>query len=132
MSLKGFMPQWCSVEGNMRLQHSAPLEHTATSAHERSLELFLKRKGVDLVERSDYNKQLLDEDRQGSIVTGIATMNKRDIELTRTKMETAYFVAKEELPLTKYAKFLDHEERHGVNVGTAYRNRNTGGLSWMQ
>ena len=54
-------------------------------------------------------------------------MNKRDIQLTRTKMETAYFVAKEELPLTKYAKLLDHEERLGVNVGTAYRNRNTGG-----
>ena len=126
MSLKGFAPQWCSVKGSTRLQHSAPLEHATTSAHERSFELFLKRKGVALAERSNYNEDLLEENRQGSIVTGIATMNKKDIELTRTKMETAYFVAKEELPLTKYETILDHEERHGVNIGTAYRNRNTG------
>ena len=42
-------------------------------------------------------------------------------------METAYFVAKEELPLIKYAKLLDHEEHHGINVDAAYRNRITGG-----
>ena len=51
-------------------------------------------------------------------------MSQKDIELTRTKFETAYFVAKEEMPLKKYTKLLNH----GVNVGKAYRNENTGGI----
>ena len=55
-------------------------------------------------------------------------MNQKDIELTRTKFETAYFVAKEEMTLKKYPKLKNHEERHGVNVGKAYRNENTSGI----
>ena len=122
-----FSHQWSSIDGSTRLQNSGLREHIETEAHKRSYGLFLKPKRVDLVERSEQNKQLLNENRQGSIVTGIATINEKDIELTRKKFETAYFVTKEELNLTKYSQILDHEERHGVNIGTAYRNINAGG-----
>ena len=65
--------------------------------------------------------------RQQSIVPGVTAMNQKGIELTRTKFETAYFVAKEEMPLKKYtSKLLNNEERHGVHVRKAYRNENTG------
>ena len=55
-------------------------------------------------------------------------MNKQDLERTKKKFEVAYFIAKEELPIVKYGPLLDLEERHGVDVGTAYRNENTGGV----
>ena len=42
--------------------------------------------------------------------------------MTKTKFETAYFVAKEEMPLLKYPQILKLEEKHGVDIGTAYRS----------
>ena len=54
-----------------------------------------------MVERSQQNKDVLHENRQQSIVSGITATNQKDIELTRTKFGTAYFIAKEEMPLKK-------------------------------
>lgn len=36
---------------------------------------------------------------------------------TKTKFATAYFVATEELPLKKYSKPIQVEEKNGVNIG---------------
>ena len=44
--------------------------------------------------------------------------------LTRKKFETAYFKAKEELPLTKFERILALEDLHNVELGNAYRNNN--------
>ena len=74
------------------------------------------------------NKQVLKEQGQHSVIFSIATMNKKDLELTKTKFETEYFIAKEGLPLLKYPKLLQLEECHGVEIGLSYRNENTGGL----
>lgn len=38
------------------------------------------------------------------------------------KFQVAYFVAKEELPLTKYEKILALEELHGIQHENAYKN----------
>ena len=46
----------------------------------------------------------------------------------RKKIEVAYYIAKEELPIIKYASLVDLEERHGVDISKAYRNRNSGGV----
>ena len=58
---------------------------------------------------------------QQPITTGIANMQSTDLSRTKTKFEVAYFVAKEELPLAKYPELLQLEERHGVDLGKAYR-----------
>ena len=42
------------------------------------------------------------------------------------KFDIAYFLAKENLPFTKYPRICELEARHGVSVGTSYRNENAG------
>ena len=39
---------------------------------------------------------------------------------TKIKFETAYFVAKQELPLSKYKEILNNEKFHGVDIGNSY------------
>ena len=75
-----------------------------------------KSVGKTHVEKRDRNQQ--------SIESGLARMNEKDIMLTHKKFETAYFIAKEELPLTKYKRILALEEFHNVELGNAYRNNN--------
>ena len=47
-------------------------------------------------------------------------MEKNEMARTKIKFETAYFVAKQELPLTKYKEILKHEKFHGVDTGDSY------------
>ena len=47
-------------------------------------------------------------------------------EKLRVKFDIAYFLAKENLPFTKYPCICELEARHGVSVGTSYRNENAG------
>ena len=75
ISSSRFSPQWSSREGSTRLQHATALQYAGTAAHERLYDLYLKRKGVDLVERSQQNKDVLYENRQQNIVSGIAAMS---------------------------------------------------------
>ena len=64
----------------------------------------------------------------GGVVCGLAVMKQKDFDLTKKKFETAYFVVKEELPITKFTKILELEEKHGVAVGKAYRNNMSGSM----
>ena len=71
---------------------------------------------------------MLKRDRgQQSKESGLARMNEKDAMLTRKKFETAYFIAKEQLPLTKFGRILALEELHNVQLGNAYRNNNVCG-----
>ena len=47
-------------------------------------------------------------------------MEKSEVARTKIKFETAYFVAKQELPLTKYKEILKHEKFHGIDTGNSY------------
>ena len=53
-------------------------------------------------------------------------MNIKDFELTKKKFEVAD-IAKVQLPLRLFPKLLNLEERHGVELGAAYQNRNYAG-----
>ena len=55
-------------------------------------------------------------------------MSERDTSLTKMKFETAYFIAKEELPLKLYPKLSKHKEKQGLETGQAYRNENSCGV----
>nr|XP_047129394.1 E3 SUMO-protein ligase KIAA1586-like [Hydra vulgaris] len=46
-------------------------------------------------------------------------MTTKDLNLTRKKFEVAYFISKEELPLSVYPKILCLEENHGVELDQA-------------
>ena len=125
-SVKGFQETWCR-EGSKRLQHAAAVEHAEGNSHGVAYDLYLKNKGLSARERTEKLKETVLVGGQEGIVHGIDVMNLKDFELTKKKFETAYFVAKEELPLSTFSKLLCLEERHGVEMGTAYRNRNYGG-----
>ena len=58
----------------------------------------------------------------------LRSWKKKDFELTNKKFETVYFVVKEELPKTKFAKILELKEKHGVALGEAYRNNMSGSM----
>ena len=60
---------------------------------------------------------------QHSIQNSFAVQNKRVQKQIIKKFEIAYFVAKEELPLTKYQSLIELEEHHSIDHGNAYRNR---------
>ena len=94
--------------------------------HEVAYDLFLKEKGKSANKRIDILKETLRNNRQIGIVDSI-NMNIKDFELTKKKSEVAYFIAKEELPLSLFPKLLNLEKRHGVELGTACRNRKYAG-----
>ena len=57
----------------------------------------------------------------------MARMNEKDVMPTCKKLETGYFIAKEELPLTELEIILPLEELHNVKLGNAYCNNNMHG-----
>ena len=75
-----------------------------------------------LTEKEQY---LLEQAGQQSIIQSIGNMNKKDLAETKPKFESAYFLTKNEAPLSLFPKLLSHEQRHGVILGNAYRNRNS-------
>ena len=62
------------------------------------------------------------------IVHSLDVMKQKDFEPTKKKFETAYFVVKKVLPVTKFTKILELEEKHGVALGEAYRNNMSGSM----
>ena len=125
--IKGFNSQWIegSKQGSKRLLVSSAISHAEGEPHKKAMELFLKRCGLSLAER-DACINL--EENQQTILTGISKMNKKDYERTKKKFDVVYFIAKEEMPMVKFESILSLEERHGVDIGTAYRNRNSGSI----
>ena len=125
-SIKNFNFLWGN-EGSKRLQHSAAVEHAVGEPHKKSFDLYMKSKGLDLLERTEKTREILNSSRQENIVSGLAAMKKQEVARTKRKFETAYFLAKEEIPLVKYSRFVSFMERQSVDIGQAYRNENTGG-----
>ena len=52
-------------------------------------------------------------------------MQSANFAKTKSKFQTAHFIPKEEMPLLKYPQILKLEEKHGVDIETAYRNNNS-------
>ena len=120
-AMKNFSPAW-AFTGTTNLRLSNAEDHARGEPHKRALDLHLTAdKGQTAVERAEAMKASTDA-RQQLITSGIKNMQSADIAKTKSKFETAYFIAKEEMPLIKYPQILKLEEKHGVDIGTAYRN----------
>ena len=74
--------------------------------HEVACDLFLKEKGKSANKRMDILKETLRDNRQIGIVDSINIVNIKDFQLTKKKSEVAYFIAKEELPISLFPKLL--------------------------
>ena len=104
---------WLTESTNCR--SSKAIDHAGVP-HKEAMKHYYKSVGKTHVEKRECNQQ--------SIESGLAKMNEKDVMLTHKKFETAYFITKEELPLTKFEKILALEELHNVELGNAYRNNN--------
>lgn len=99
--LKNFSMAW-AFSGTTNLPLSNAEDHARGEPHKRALDLHLKEeKGRSAAERAKV-MGALNTSGQQLITSGIANMKAIDHAKTKTKFEVAYFVAKQELPLSKY------------------------------
>ena len=112
-----FKEDW--ITGSTNYPSSNAIDHAESVPHKEAMKHYYKSVGKTHVEKRDRNQQ--------SIESGLARMNEKDIILTRKKFDTAYFIAKEDLLLTKFVRILALEELHNVELGNAYRNNNMRG-----
>ena len=119
--MKNFSNAW-AFSGSTNLRLSNAEDHARGEPHKRALDLHLKgEKGQSAMERAE-SMRASNQVGQQLITSGIANMQASDLAKTKIKFDVAYFIAKEELPLSKFPELLKLEEKHGVDVGTAYRN----------
>ena len=97
-----FKEDW--ITGSTNYRSSNATDHAEGVPHKEAMKHYYKSLGKTHDEKRDHNQQ--------SIESGLARMNEKDVMLTHKKFETAYFIAKEELPLTKFERILALEELH--------------------
>ena len=56
------------------------------------------------------------------IAKAFNTLSEDERERLKVKFDIAYFIATENIAFTKYPKICDLEARHGVRLGSTYRN----------
>ena len=104
---QGFTREWISSTTNFR---SSNVErHVKSKSHLKAMDIH-------------YIKQNPMEEDQTTLINSFKGVEKKVWEQTKKKFEVSYFVAKEEIPFTKYEKILNLEELHGVDIGASYRN----------
>ena len=89
----------------------AAIEHAAGEPHKKAYYLHLKEQGLSIRQRSEVSNP-----NSGSMLHGLDVLKQMILKKTKKKFETMYFVVKEELPITKFSKILELEERHGVEL----------------
>ena len=95
---------------------------TISAETHTAMDLYLKKeKAQSLSERAEFMKAANDAGQQ-RVSDCLSNMVTCDVVKTKVKFEVAYFVAKEQLPLSKFPKLLNLEEKHGVDIGRSYRN----------
>lgn len=117
--MKNLSTTW-AFTGSTNLCLSNAEDHARGEPHKRALDLHLKEmKGQH--ERAETMKATSDSEQQ-LITIGITNMQSNDLARTKTKFEVAYFVAKEEMPISKYPWLLKLEEKQGVDLRKAYHS----------
>ena len=94
------------------------MDHAKGGPRKSAMELYWKNSSISEEEKAEE----LRDNQQQSIVPGIASMQAADLQKTKKKFDIAYLIAKEELPMRKYAAIIDLEKKHGVDLGTIYCN----------
>ena len=91
------------------LRASSFKDHARSDMHQRAMLLFKKSQSSDV---TDY----------APIAKALSTLDAgSELKLTK-KFEIAYLLCKENLAFTKMAPLCALEERHGVDLGSGYKN----------
>ena len=112
--MERFQKAW--ISGSTNYRPSNAVDHAKGKPHKAAMKMFMREQGKGVEEERSAN--------QTSIVAGLAAMSNEDKARTEKKFQVAYFVGKEELPMSKFSKIMDLEELHSVQLGNAYRNDN--------
>ena len=106
------------IKGSTNFQKSSVEYHAKNAkSHTVAYELHIKKSGKDSKKLKNFKHSAAGS---SDVLEGTSTMEKNEVARTKIKFETAYFVAKQELPLTKYKEILNHEKFHSVNTGDSY------------
>ena len=98
------------ILGSMNLRTSSFKDHTASDMHQHAMK-FLKK--------SQSNG---DVSTYAPIAKALTTLDTRTEETVEKKFEITYFLIKENLPYVKMAPLCYLIEKHGVGLGTGYKN----------
>ena len=97
------------IDGSTNVKTSSFKDHASTEMHKKAMNLHKKSE-------SNYSIQTT------PIAKALYRIDSATLTTTKKKFDIAYFIAKEGLPFTKMAPLCQLEERHGVNLGTGYKN----------
>ncbi len=97
------------IEGSLNLRASAFKDHSRSDMHKRAMHLFKKSQSKSIVEYSP-------------IARAFSSLDSSTEEKIKRKFDIAYCLCKENLSFSKMASLCDLEIRHGVDLGTGYKN----------
>lgn len=79
-----------------------------------------------LLRKSQAQSKGLDASSYAPIAKALNQMSEGDRKTLRVKFDIAHFVATQHLAFVNYPALCQLESKHGVEIGTAYRNENAG------
>ena len=86
-------------------------EHAGTDMHSSAMHLLKKQHSSSVFEYALIARCL-----------GDISMDETTRKAIEKKIDIAYMIAKEKMAFTKMKSVCDLEERHGVSLGTGYKN----------
>ena len=108
---KNFSEKW--ITGAESLRTSNIRDHAQSEQHKHALSLLKKEQArIEGVSCTSY----------APIAKSLHKLSSVEHERLRRKFDISYFVTIEKLSFRKYSRICDLESRHGVDLGTSYRN----------
>ncbi len=115
-SLKNFSRAW--IDGSSNHKTSNVSDHANSDSHKAAMILLRKEqakaRNEPITSYSPIARSLLSN-----------SMNPAVRERVKKKFDISFVLAKEHIPFTKYPAIHQLEERHGVDLGAAYKNRDS-------
>ena len=112
---KNFSDKW--ISGACSVRTSNVHDHARNDQHTHAM-LLLRKQRADSAG--------LGPSSYAPIAKAFNTLSEDERVRLKVKFDIAYFVATEKLPYVKFPKICALEARHGVHVGTSYRNETAG------
>lgn len=97
------------IDGCSNLKASAFIEHASSLMYQKPMVLYKKSQSVPV---TDY----------APIAKALSTLDERTEAILMRKFDIAYAICKEGFAFTKMSTLCELEERHGVDLGSGYKN----------
>ena len=97
------------IEGSKNLRASAFKDHAHSDMHKRAMHLFKKSQSCSV---TDYSP----------IARAFSSLDPSAEEKMKKRFDIAYWLCKEKLSFSKMTSLCEIEIRHGVDLGTGYKN----------